>query len=140
MARRPDPFPVFSAALRKALGERLAPGAAIFLEMVSDDIVMEFPYAPPGSPAHVAGREALGDYLDAVAGMVTLDFLRVERVHTSPPPGAVVVEFTGSGRSQAGAPYEQRYISVIDLQDGRIARYRDYWNPLALPAPVGGSA
>lgn len=140
MASRTDPFPAFSAALREALGERLASGATTFLDMVSDDVVMEFPYAPPGAPARVAGRGALGAYLDAVAGMVSVDAMRVERVHAAEPPGAVVVELTGSGRSRAGAPYEQRYVSVIDLRDGRIERYRDYWNPLALPARAGASA
>ena len=140
MPSRPDLFSTFSAALRGALGARLSAGAETFLDMVSDDIVMEFPYAPPGSPTRVEGRDALSDYLDAVARMVMIDAMQIERVHVAEAPGAVVVEFTGTGRSQAGAAYEQRYISVIDLRDGRIVRYRDYWNPLALPARAEISA
>lgn len=100
---------------------------------------MKFPYAPPDSPANVAGRDALGNYLEAVSGTVTIETLRVERMHAAVRPGAVVIEFTGTGRTPAGAAYEQRYISVIDLRNGRIFRYRDYWNPVALPSPVGAS-
>jgi ketosteroid isomerase-like protein len=31
-----------------------------------------------------------------------------------------------------GKPYNQRYISVIETREGRIVKYRDYWNPLIL--------
>ncbi len=29
-----------------------------------------------------------------------------------------------------GKPYHQRYISVVQMKDGKIFRFRDYWNPL----------
>lgn len=32
-----------------------------------------------------------------------------------------------------------RYISVITVRDGEIADYRDYWNPLAVAAALGGA-
>jgi ketosteroid isomerase-like protein len=38
-----------------------------------------------------------------------------------------------------GAPYNQLYISVVTLRDGRIAHYRDYWNPLVVLTALGGT-
>jgi ketosteroid isomerase-like protein len=29
-----------------------------------------------------------------------------------------------------GGPYEMSYVVVLTVRDGRIAHYRDYWNPL----------
>ena len=41
------------------------------------------------------------------------------------------IEFSCKGHSpQTGARYDQDYVSILELRDGRIARYRDYWNPL----------
>ena len=31
-----------------------------------------------------------------------------------------------------GVSYEQSYISVVEIQDGKIVRYQGYWNPLAV--------
>jgi uncharacterized protein len=29
-----------------------------------------------------------------------------------------------------GEPYDQSYVVVLTVHEGRITRYRDYWNPL----------
>jgi ketosteroid isomerase-like protein len=29
-----------------------------------------------------------------------------------------------------GEPYDQSYVGVLTAREGRITRYRDYWNPL----------
>jgi ketosteroid isomerase-like protein len=40
---------------------------------------------------------------------------------------------------RTGVAYDQTYISVVTLRDGRIARYKDYWNPLVALAALGGA-
>jgi len=52
----------------------------------------------------------------------------------------VVFEFTCEGRAvSTGVAYDQTYISVVTLRNGRIARYKDYWNPLVTLAALGGT-
>jgi ketosteroid isomerase-like protein len=52
----------------------------------------------------------------------------------------VIFEFSCSGEGVAtGAPYNQLYVSVVTLRDGRIAHYRDYWNPLVVLTALGGT-
>lgn len=51
MTNQPDQFSSFSSLLRAALDDLLVPDAETFLDMVADDIVMEFPYAPPAVTA-----------------------------------------------------------------------------------------
>ena len=50
----------------------------------------------------------------------------------------VIFEFSCAGAgAKTGEPYNQSYISVVTLRDGRIARYRDYWNPLVVVQALG---
>lgn len=134
-----DLFPSLSALLRDALGDRLAPEATTLLDMVADDVVFEFPYAPPGGVSRLDGRAALAAYLAGVASLIAIDTLVTTAVHPSTDPEVVVIEFAATGRGTAtDAPYDQSYISVIRTRDGRIVHYRDYWNSIA--ATGGGEA
>ena len=135
-----DGLESFSAMLRAALGDLLAPGAASFAEMMAADAVMEFPFAPAGSVTRIEGRAALERYLSGFGEILQIDHMTAPTVHRSQRAGVVILEFgcVGSG-VQTGAPYRQTYISVITLRDGRIMHYRDYWNPLVVLAAVGGA-
>lgn len=130
---QPDAFPLFTAMLKRALGSLVDQDADGFLSLVAEDAMMEFPYASVGQPREVAGRTALALYLAQLAGFITIDAIEPPRVHRTADPAVVILEFTGRGHAVAGGqPYRQDYISVIETSGGRITRYRDYWNPLAL--------
>lgn len=129
----PDAFPPFTAMLKRALGSLVDQDADGFLSLMADNGVMEFPYAPPGRPRQVAGRTALAPYVAEIANLITIEAIEGPRVHRTADLAVVILEFTGTGRAVAtGMPYRQDYISVIETGGGRIVRYRDYWNPLAL--------
>jgi len=101
------------------------------LDLCADDVVFEFPFAPPGRPARVEGKPALRDYLKAVAGRVRIEGLGNLEIHETANPDVAIIEMTLTGTVTAtGAPHEQSYISVLTVRDGLIVRYRDYWNPL----------
>ena len=101
------------------------------LDLCADDVVFEFPFAPPGRPARVEGKPALGDYLQALAGRVRLEGVSNLEIHETVKPDVAIIEMTMTGTVTAtGAPYEQSYVSILTVRDGLIARYRDYWNPL----------
>ena len=125
--------------LRIALGDRLDPSATNFIEMMSEDFVMEFPYARPGMPTRVEGRANVLAHLAKVGQDVAVDSASGLVVHETKDPEVVILEFEGHGRSvRTGEPYEQRYISVIRARGGRIVHFKDYWNPLqGLKAQVG---
>src|ERR1700744_919424 len=100
--------------LRKALGPRGDPAAANFFELLSDDFVMEFPYARPGMATRIEGKDKVIAYLMTVAGDVAVDSVSNVVVHETADPEVVIIEFDGHGRAlKTGEPYEQRYISVI---------------------------
>ncbi len=131
----------FSSMLRQALGDRIDAGAGTFVEMMAEDGVMEFPYAPAGLPTRLEGRAAIASHLEEAGRMIAFDRMGEPVVHPSTDPDIVVLEFEGFGRGVAtGEPYDQTYISVIRTANGHIVHYRDYWNPLVVLRATKGAA
>ncbi len=132
-----DKFDSFSDLLRAALGDRLDPADSL-LGLFADDVIFEFPYAPDGLPKRLDGTAALSAHLGTLGPLLSFGPMTLGNVHAD---GATVIfEFSCRGEGVAtGAPYNQDYISVVTMQDGRIARYRDYWNPLVVLTALGGT-
>jgi ketosteroid isomerase-like protein len=135
-----DTVKSLSKLLRKVFGERLDPSAETFAEMFADDGVMEFPYAIP-SERRIEGRGAIASHLETNAAKIEFRDVADIRAHETGDPEVVIIEFTGFGHSVAtGAPFEQRYVSVIRVRSGRIVHYVDYWNPIAILRTLRGQA
>lgn len=131
-----DKFDSFTDLLRAALGRRLTP-ADNLSEFFTEDVVFEFPYAPDGLPRRLDGRAALDGHLARLGPLLSFGPMRLGSVHAD--GDTVIFEFTCRGTgTRTGAPYDQDYISVVTLREGRIARYRDYWNPLVVLTALGG--
>ena len=102
-----------------------------YIALCTDDVVFEFPFAPPGRPVRVEGKEALGRYLAAIPSRIEAQVLSNLEVHQTVNPDVAIVEMTITGKVKGtGEPYEMSYVVVLTVREGRIARYRDYWNPL----------
>ncbi|HUD94475.1 nuclear transport factor 2 family protein [Sphingobium sp.] len=140
MTQSSENFPSLSALLREGLGDLLAPDAETLLDMMADDVSFEFPFALPDGIERLAGKEALSAYLPKVGELFTIEALILDRAILSADGRHAVLEFTGRAYANAtGARYDQDYVSVLDLRDGIIVRYRDYWNPLTVLAAAGGA-
>lgn len=98
-----------------------------------DDVVVEFPYAPPGRPTRVAGKAAVGDYLREVPAQIEFEQITSMHIHQTVDSETAIIEWSAQGRIKStGAPYEMTYVVVLTLVEGLIAVYRDYWNPLTV--------
>jgi ketosteroid isomerase-like protein len=130
-------FDSFGDLLRGALGPALV-AADDFLDVFAEDVVFEFPYAPEGLPKRLDGRDRLAAHLVRLGPLLQFDTFHLEGSYVC--GDTVVLEFTCEGRGvETGVAYDQAYISVVTLRDGRIARYKDYWNPLVALAALGGT-
>ncbi|MCG7625051.1 nuclear transport factor 2 family protein [Epibacterium sp. Ofav1-8] len=136
----PDhPISSFGAMLRIAMGEALAEDAGDdVLAMCAEDIVFEFPYAPEGAVAYLRGKDRMRAYLARIGPLLDFDGLSHPVVHRVEGGACFILEFSCKGRGAAG-DYDQVYISVITLKEGRIRHYKDYWNPSFLLKPIGGA-
>ncbi|EMF28609.1 nuclear transport factor 2 family protein [Streptomyces pseudogriseolus] len=108
-------------------------------ELFTEDGVLEFPYAPPGYPARLQGRDELRAHMAAFPKAFRVEMKDV-RIHETVDPTLVIAELRSEGVAlETGRPYDQTYISVVETRDGRISRYVDYWNPLVAMEALGGS-
>ncbi len=129
----------FSDMLKAALGPLVDQEASGFLDMMAPDGVMEFPYAPPGGVTRLEGREALAAYLSGYDEILAIGRMTEPTIYRTDNPEVVILEFGCIGHGvKTGRPYNQRYISVVTVRDGKIVRYVDYWNPLIALEAIGG--
>ncbi|MFI0776517.1 nuclear transport factor 2 family protein [Streptomyces sp. NPDC021212] len=104
-----------------------------FADLWAEDGTMEFPFAPPGWPRRLMGREAVREYVRDYTDHIDLRAVAHEVVHRTADPGVLIVEFSMDAVAvPTGRALRIDYVAVITVRDGEIASYRDYWNPLML--------
>ena len=130
------------AAMTKFLDLMVQEDIPRWMELWAEDAVFEYPFAPPGFPQQVTGKQAIFEnFKDFPKTIKFFEFTDVQ-MHPTLDPDTLIVEFACRGQAFAtGRAYDQRYISVVQMTGGKISRYRDYWNPLILlKAFDGGDA
>ena len=127
------------AAVEAALDLRRQGRVAEWIDLMAEDIVFEFPFAPPGYPARLSGREAVFAHIKDLPSAIQISDYTEVRMHQTLDPDTLIVEFGILARIvTTDRPYNQRYVCVIQMKAGKIARYRDYWNPLVALAAFEG--
>ena len=102
-----------------------------WIELWADDGVCEFPFASLGRPRLLQGKEQILAYMTAYPSRIFIEGVDKLRVHPALNPNVVVVEMTIKGRAvETDKPYNQQYVIVAEARDGKLAHYREYWNPL----------
>jgi ketosteroid isomerase-like protein len=108
--------------------------------LFADDLVVELPFARPGTPRRIEGREAFAAFAEPrrAALPVRFDGFRDVAVHDTADPEVIVVEYelagthTGTGHSAAA-----RFVVVLRVRDGKIARWREYQDTRAVEDALG---
>lgn len=102
-----------------------------WIELWADDGVCEFPFASPGRPRLLQGKEQILAYMTAYPSRIFIEGVDKLRVHPALDPNVVVVEMTIKGRAvETDKPYNQQDVIVAETRDGKLTHYREYWNPL----------
>jgi uncharacterized protein len=94
-----------------------------------------------GLPRHVEGRNTVADLYRPYGTMLVLDRCHDLAVHHDIKTGVVVLEYASEGRAvSTGAPYANRYISVLTITDRKVTHWRDYLDPVAVFDALGWPA
>lgn len=102
-----------------------------WIELWADDGVCEFPFAPEGHARKLVGKADILGYMRGYPGEIQIEQVLEMKVHVMADPNVVSAELSVSGRiASTGRPYNQSYVVFIETEGGKIARYREYWNPL----------
>ncbi|MEV5825739.1 nuclear transport factor 2 family protein [Spirillospora sp. NPDC052242] len=124
-----DPVAVLERAQRLFLAKDLDG----FADMFAEDGTHELPFAPPGVPKYLQGRERIRQYLISItATPLELTGFDDLTVHRTQDADTLIAEYTARGRVvRTGKPYAMPYIQLLKTRDGEILTWRDYWSPLA---------
>ena len=116
--------------VRDALGD-LVDGEHFF-DIVDEHTVYEVLYDLGGWPRIVRGRAALMDQFRAYVEAVRLRTADHLVVHRADDGRVIVIEYEVHGTILGnGAAYNNRFCSIIRLENRKIAHWRDYMDSLA---------
>ncbi len=111
-----------------------------WIDLWRDDGILEFPFAPRRRRPIYRGRPDILAYMKAASGKIAVDAALQARVFSMQDPAVAVAEYAIKGRAlTTGSPYDQRYVLFFETKDGKLAHYREYWNPLISMAAFGES-
>jgi ketosteroid isomerase-like protein len=103
-----------------------------YFDTIADDALFEFRYNFPGWPQTVRGRANLMAMYSGYGNNIMLHRGDALVVHPSKDSRVVILEYEVHGKILAtGAPYDNRFISVITIENRKIVRWRDYMDSLA---------
>ena len=124
---------LLDAKLRNFLTNLVSSKHHDLLEMLTEDAVMEFPYHLPTTPTQLVGKQEISKFFAGFGDFLTLDKIRLVAAHQTADPDVAILEYEGAGQAtQTGKPYQQQYITVLTFRNGRIAHWKDYWNPVSV--------
>ena len=131
-----DPF--FEVVLKGLRG--LVDGKHYF-DTFAEDAVFESRYHFPGWPTTIQGRANLMASLSGYGKTINLDSGDKLVVHRSQDSRVVILEYEVHGKIlSSGAPYDNRLISVITIENRKIVHWRDYMDSLAAWAALNSSS
>ena len=103
-----------------------------YFDTISDNAVFEYRYIFPGYPQRIDGREALMKLYAGYGNNIVLQSADRLVVHRSQDPGVAILEYEVHGKiMRTGAPYDNRFISVVTTRQRKVVHWRDYMDSLA---------
>jgi uncharacterized protein len=125
-----EPAAAYFDLVRGALGA-LVDGDHFF-DVVADNVVYEVLYDFPGWPRIIAGRPDLMAAFKGYVANIALHSADKLIVHKADGGNVVVIEYEVHGTILAThAKYNNRFCSIIRIENRKIAHWRDYMDSLA---------
>ena len=106
-----------------------------FWDVVAENAVFEFLYNFPGFSNKIEGRDAYMDWFGGYSNILhSADNLRV---YKTTQPHVIVLEYEVHGLvPHTGKAYDNRFCSIITIENRQIVHWRDYMDSLAVMLSV----
>jgi ketosteroid isomerase-like protein len=103
-----------------------------YFDTIADNAIFEFRYIFPGWPQKLNGRTALMALYAGYGNNIILHGADALVVHRSQDARVLILEYEVHGRIiRTGASYDNRFISVVTIEDRKVVQWRDYMDSLA---------
>jgi uncharacterized protein len=111
-----------------------------YFDAFADDAICESRYHFPGWPVTIRGRANLMASLSGYGKTIKLHSGDALVVHRCQDSRIVIIEYEVHGKIlSSGAPYDNRFISVITIENRKIVHWRDYMDSLAAWTALNGA-
>ncbi len=130
-----DALDVLAGSRRASINRSVADMRRLY----SIDAVHEFPFAFPGMPSRLEGRERIVNWIARLWQDNPLTYQRYVTlaIHRTDDPDTIVVEQHAIGTSTITGEFTLPNIQVLTARDGQIVHLRDYVNVPAAAAALG---
>ena len=123
---------------RRSLDAFLAQDMRAWADLCAENVLVEFPFAPAGTPSRLDGRVAIFEYLRNYPKIIDVHEIDSLEIYPTDRPDTVIGEWSVKGHViPNGNAYNMSYATFVTVRDGSIVNYREYWNPLALAQALG---
>ena len=111
-----------------------------YADLFAPDGAIESPFAPPGAPSRLAGREAIREHSRRlVASPVRLeDFEDVDLYQTQDPEVVIVEVRAKATLTTTGRSFATTSVQIYRIREGQIVLFRDFADPRVLEDVIGG--
>ena len=103
-----------------------------YFDTIADDAIFESRYNFPGWPQLIRGRANLMASFSGYGKTIKLHAGDSLVVHRAQDSRVVILEYEVHGKIlSTGLPYDNRFISVVTIENRKIVHWRDYMDSLA---------
>ncbi|MBR1218058.1 nuclear transport factor 2 family protein [Bradyrhizobium sp. U87765 SZCCT0131] len=103
-----------------------------FFDTLNSETIYEVLYEVPGWPRIITGRTDLMAAFKGYVGAVALQATDKLVVHKADDGRVIVIEYEVHGTILAtGVQYDNRFCSIVRIENRKIAHWRDYMDSLA---------
>jgi ketosteroid isomerase-like protein len=103
-----------------------------YYDAIADDAQFEFLYRFPGWAAVIRGRDNLIAAYSGYGNNIVLEKGDGLALHHDKEHDVITLEYQAHGTAvKTDAPYDNRFVSIVTIENRKIVRWRDYMDSLA---------
>lgn len=121
--------------LKRHLGQA-SPTPSQDISFYADNIVARFPYAPEGHTSRLEGPDAVAGFMRRIPSFAEEFAFGEPTIHET-SDGFIAEYHGGSTFKSTGNRYEQDYISIFKIADGKIQSITEYYDPMRVLRAMG---
>jgi ketosteroid isomerase-like protein len=107
-----------------------------FMAVWADEPRQIMPLSPPGFPTQLDGRDAIRrQYGDLPSKFSSMRFPRA--LFATDDPSVVIAQYRGEIKLKGGGEYNNVYAGLFEIENGRLRRFTEYFDPSLLEAGFG---
>ncbi|OYQ35110.1 hypothetical protein CHU92_11055 [Flavobacterium cyanobacteriorum] len=107
-----------------------------FLNVWQQDAQQIMPLSPANFPKVLTGKEAIYNQYKSLPGNFTS--MRFPReIYPTSNPDVVIVKYAGIIPLKSGGTYNNNYVGIFELKNGKISTFTEYFDPVILSETFG---